>query len=180
MGTPGPRWPIRDRFWKKVLAGGPDDCWPWLACADKTGYGRFQYGGARGKTDMAHRVALLLTIGPPPPGKPFALHHCPNGDRKDCVNPRHLRWGTPSENMQDALAAGTLRVYGRLAGQATCKRGHSDWRVRADGAGRTCRSCMRLTNAAHLARKRASACFVAEQADTPGMGRDAAPEGVIR
>lgn len=93
-----------ERFWSKVdSSGGADACWPWTAGTTRAGYGKFQL--ARRWTQVAHRVALLLTR----PGREFddatvhAMHRC---DNPPCCNPRHLSWGTALENGRDKSRKG--------------------------------------------------------------------------
>jgi hypothetical protein len=45
----------------------------------------------------AHRVALALTVEPAD-WELLALHQC---DRRDCLNPYHLYWRTPVDNVRD-------------------------------------------------------------------------------
>lgn len=58
------------------------------------------------KTRMsAHRFALLMKLPPPHDGM-YACHKCP---LKSCVNPRHLYWGDPADNIEDQFIQGTAR-----------------------------------------------------------------------
>ena len=77
------------------------DCWIWQAGLDADGYGVFSVGG---RSRRAHRVSYHLAHGEPPAGR--VLHAC--GERR-CVNPRHLRVGSASENVED------MRIHGTLA-----------------------------------------------------------------
>lgn len=55
--------------------------------------------------DTGHRQMCRLTRGEPEPGMD-AAHSCGAG-HLGCVSPRHLRWATRSDNLQDALTHGT-------------------------------------------------------------------------
>jgi len=67
----------------------------WTAAKNACGYGSM--GDGTGRTVLAHRLAHELLIGPVPAGA-CVLHSC---DTPACVNPAHLRLGTPNDNAQD-------------------------------------------------------------------------------
>lgn len=79
-----------------------DDCLAWPYGRDGRGYGALSI---KRKSYVASRVVCELAHGPAPEGKTQAAHSCGNG-HLGCVNPRHLRWASPKENMQDAVAHG--------------------------------------------------------------------------
>lgn len=61
------------------------------------GYGALVDGGKR---YLAHRWVCEKIYGPSPAGKTEAAHSCGNG-HLGCVNPKHLRWATHLENVDD-------------------------------------------------------------------------------
>lgn len=79
-----------------------DDCLAWP-------YGRFADGRAQmnvgGRPRRVSRVVCERAYGAPPDPSYHAAHSCGNG-HLGCVNPRHLRWATRSENMAEMVAHG--------------------------------------------------------------------------
>jgi len=101
-------------FWQKVdKSPHPQGCWLWTAAVDKDGYG---FVKRRGRQDKAHRVSYELANGVHP-REMFVLHSC---DNPACVNPSHLRLGTPLDNMQDKHRKGRGR-YGSGEAHSQCK-----------------------------------------------------------
>jgi hypothetical protein len=78
-----------------------DECvlWPFATLA--SGYGSVH---ADGKTARVHRFMCELAHGSAPSPDLDSAHSC--GTRL-CINPRHLRWATRSDNMADAVGHGT-------------------------------------------------------------------------
>jgi transposase len=85
-----------------------DECLPWPFSRDWQGYGTFGY---LGKMYRASRYMCEMTHGPAPEDRPFALHRCGNG-HQGCCNPKHLYWGTPTENQLDRRRHGTAKPKG--------------------------------------------------------------------
>jgi hypothetical protein len=87
----------------RVKVGPPNEegCMEWTAYRNEDGYGVF---GLNGRLVLATRLSLAIHQGveiPPPDVK--ALHSCHN---PPCVNPEHLRWGTPKNNSDDMVKCG--------------------------------------------------------------------------
>lgn len=90
---------LSDRLWAKVDIKGPDECWEWQGHLDKDGYGAIWING---KDIRAHRASFELAGNTIPEGS-LILHSC---DNPSCVNPKHLRAGTGSENMSEMTLRG--------------------------------------------------------------------------
>lgn len=97
-------------FFLEALAYTEDDCLTWPFGKNKSGYGLFNWKGMHG---IASRFICEETHGPAPDGLYYAAHDCGNG-HLGCVNPRHIRWKTPAENVADQISHGT-RLEGEKA-----------------------------------------------------------------
>lgn len=86
----------------KTPGRGPGgDCWIWTAGVNNKGYGIASW---QGKAKTAHALSFFFATGHFATGVTRHLCHF-----RICVNPKHLKQGTPKENMQDSIAAGRLR-----------------------------------------------------------------------
>ncbi len=76
-----------------------DDCLPWPFARTPQGYANLGSASIRN----ANRLMCQLAHGTPSDPKMHVAHSCGQGHR-GCINPRHLRWATRSENEQDKIA----------------------------------------------------------------------------
>lgn len=83
-------------------SGGPFACWPCGGAPGPNGYRLVQgCDDYQGFTFTAHRVAWALHNGREP-----ALHILHSCDNPPCCNWRHLREGTPLDNVHDMIERG--------------------------------------------------------------------------
>lgn len=83
-----------------MRAVSTDDCILWPYATDPYGYPHLKTPHGE---KFGHRLSCEMRHGPPP-GRYDAAHTCRT---PACINPRHLRWATRSENQQDRVADGT-------------------------------------------------------------------------
>ncbi len=81
------------------------ECIPWPFSTDSDGRARI-HRDSFGSGSVAN-VLCRLVHGEPPTPDHEAAHSCGNG-HLGCSNPYHLSWKTHYDNMQDAVAHGTM------------------------------------------------------------------------
>ncbi len=86
-------------FWNLVDKRGPDECWPWIGCKVKQGYGRWRCDG---RFISSHRYSFILHYG----ADPLPLLVCHTCDNPPCCNPDHFFVGTKKDNADDRDAKG--------------------------------------------------------------------------
>jgi hypothetical protein len=153
---PGKRGTSVERFWPKVDTDGPipssrpdlGPCWLWCAEINhRNGYGRYRISTSR--SQLAHRFAYELLVGPIPDGLDLD-HLC---RVRACVNPAHLEPVTRRENL---LRGNTIPA--RFAERTHCNDGHplSGENLRITSSGhRACATCQRRWRKEQTAREHA-------------------------
>lgn len=140
---------LDERFWDKLdQSGGRDACWQWMAGRTTSGYGSFnapEFG-----TNLAHRIAYEVLVGPIPVG--LTLDHlCRN---RACVNPSHLEPVSYRVNILrgEGLAALNAR-------KTACIHGHdfTASNLIRTRHGRACRVCFNANRRRWRARRKALA-----------------------
>lgn len=111
-----------------------NECLEWTGGLDTGGYARIY---TQGKSQVGHRYVLKLATGINPGRNTYACHTC---DNRKCLNPEHLYWGTPLDNINDKINRG--RDF--YKNKTHCLRGHeytaANTIVKSNG-NRECRAC---------------------------------------
>ena len=100
-----------NRFWSNVTI--TPGCWQWQAWTDRNGYGsvNVRFPG-KNYGCKAHRFSWVIHNNQDWPDPLIGRHLCNN---PSCVNPDHIKPGTQQENMDDAVAIGSIKKSARKA-----------------------------------------------------------------
>lgn len=99
----------------------PGGCWLWPGSKSHDGYGKIRRDG---RTQLVHRVAYELHVGPVPDG--LALDHTCH--TRACFNPAHLEPVTPTQNSQNRAGLAVNNTSGHRG--VDWHSPSSRWRVR--------------------------------------------------
>lgn len=111
-----------------------ENCWEWIACKDKNGYGHFNLNGIN---RFAHSVSYELFKNEIQKGLEID-HLCRN---TSCVNPEHLEAVTPKTNCLRGRGFGGVNSRKKL-----CKYGHI-YDKKNNRGDRVCMICKRIAGA---------------------------------
>lgn len=150
----------KDRFLLYVEPGSPSECWFWRGGRNDDGYGVFRIDSSRAV--RAHRAACELLAGRFLPEGMVSDHTC---CEPLCVNPNHIEFVTPRENVLRGVRSGV--AFDRKAkklrprkydAKSHCVRGHSysDAIVDTKTGWRRCRTCFYEKERKRRLRRRSS------------------------
>ena len=93
-------------FIDHALGQETDECIEWPFSCKPNGYPQVRKDG---KTVYPHREVCAAAHGEPPSPDHYACHAPKICHNRACINKRHLRWATHSDNMSDVTVDGTQR-----------------------------------------------------------------------
>ncbi len=100
---------FRNKFWSNVdKSGGKNACWNWIGGPHNNAkkYGQFRVGGSSALG--THIISLTMKLGHFPMADTLHSPDICKGNKK-CVNPNHLRDGSPKENRNDENIGGKTK-----------------------------------------------------------------------
>jgi len=96
-----------------------DDCLKWPYGCGTNGYGLIHQPNGSGQRSAPALMCEFIS-GPKPSDDHECAHSCGKG-HEGCINPKHLRWATRSENQAERISHGT-EIRGEKAYQAKLTR----------------------------------------------------------
>jgi Mor family transcriptional regulator len=107
----------RNKIFDSSYSINEDGCWIWHKLCDKGGYAKTSFRKSKKLSCRisAHHYSYVRFKEKIPLGY-HVCHNCPNGDKRNCVNPDHLWIGSSLENNRDKNKKGT-QTKGETSGQ---------------------------------------------------------------
>ena len=102
--------PPHVEFVAMALASAKDECILWPYAKSHNGYGLSNMLEER----RVHRAVCRQVHGEPPDARSVAMHSC---NVRECINPKHLSWGTQKQNVAQAREQGRMKWAGRKKGK---------------------------------------------------------------
>lgn len=135
------------RFLRNAEMNYATGCWIWKGKL-KYGYGRIHFGGRKGESKLAHKIAYEMLIGPVPTG--LELDHLCR--QRSCCNPEHLEPVTHAENCRRGISS--LITKARHKAKTHCKFGHefTEQNTYRRLRGRACYTCRKTQAKIYKAR----------------------------
>lgn len=91
---------VRTRFLSYVdTTPGKGKCWPWTACRNRDGYGRYSLPRLDGGRSSVQATRIMMFLMHGTFDKDLVVRH--KCDNPSCMNPEHLELGTRFDNARD-------------------------------------------------------------------------------